>query len=394
MRLYQFLIEARAPALALKYNSKILARASQDHSADITSAEEFLTELESQFGKYVEWVLIRWLDNNFLIEDLPRVKEAISQFEQKKRNLEKKDINQYKTLSDLEDAAGLLDDVKSARQQKQEIKNEGIRKIVDNERVLVARLLTKEAAQYYGRGTKWCTAGENDNRFNHYNNQGPIYFVIDKQTNEKFQIHYETSQCMDAMDKPYSYQKLLAIVPELKQLEPSIEHLIKSSFDLRYIMIFHNDKRWIEAEPYIMKNPWYAHRYAFSVIKGRWPEAEPYILKNLDRALVYARDCIGGRWPELESNLLSEGIEHILWYAASVIKGRWPKAEPAIMKDPENAIWYARVVIKGRWPKAEPIIMKDRHLRAVYTAIFGVKDRHLRAVHKAIFGTNINENKN
>ncbi len=38
--------------------------------------------------------------------------------------------------------------------------------------------------------------------------------------------------------------------------------------------------RWLEAEPYIMKDPEWAYWYARDIIKGRWPEAEPYIMTD------------------------------------------------------------------------------------------------------------------
>jgi hypothetical protein len=57
-----------------------------------------------------------------------------------------------------------------------------------------------------------------------------------------------------------------------------IEHIIKRNSWCAYH--YAKDvmkKRWIEAEPRIMKSPDYAYCYAASVIKGRWFEAEPYI---------------------------------------------------------------------------------------------------------------------
>ena len=38
--------------------------------------------------------------------------------------------------------------------------------------------------------------------------------------------------------------------------------------------------RWLEAEPYIMKNPQYAYNYAINVLKRRWLEAEPFIFQD------------------------------------------------------------------------------------------------------------------
>lgn len=301
MRLHEFiLMEARFEALYAKYKEKIFARIKQDRSmprrligdqsmgfeAQEKHVIPFIKYWEEEFNRYVEWVLLKWLQGNFLYEDLPRVKTAIDQFDQKKRALEKKDINQYKTLSELEDAVGLLDDVKSARQQKQEIKNEGIKKIVDNDRILLAQLLTEEAASFYGKNTKWCTAGDKNNMFSRYNKKGPIYFLLNKQTNEKFQIHYETASCMDAFDIPCDYYDLLKIAPQLEQLEPSASDLItsaSSNFITRYIDTFKLSKRWPEAESYIMKMPQLAFDYAWRFIDGRWPEAEPYIMKDPEK---------------------------------------------------------------------------------------------------------------
>jgi len=38
--------------------------------------------------------------------------------------------------------------------------------------------------------------------------------------------------------------------------------------------------RWLEAEPFIMKDTCYAYYYAIDIIKGKWPEAEPYIRED------------------------------------------------------------------------------------------------------------------
>ena len=91
------------------------------------------------------------------------------------------------------------------------------------------------------------------------------------------------------------------------------------------------ERRWLEAEPLIMKDPEWAYYYAKYVIRGRWPEAEPYIADSANFA------------------------HH---YALYILKRRWPEAEPRILKYPQIACYYACNVIKGRWIEAEPIIMK------------------------------------
>lgn len=52
----------------------------------------------------------------------------------------------------------------------------------------------------------------------------------------------------------------------------------------------HENGRWPEAEPYIMKDSYSAYNYAKGVIQGRWLEAEPYIKQNKDDWYRYTRE--------------------------------------------------------------------------------------------------------
>jgi hypothetical protein len=116
--------------------------------------------------------------------------------------------------------------------------------------------------------------------------------------------------------------------------------------------------RWPEAEPIIMKNPYYSYSYANEVLKKRWPEAERVIKQAPQSVILYARDVIKGRWPEAEPTIMKNPY-YSYSYANEVLKKRWPEAEPAIMKDGVYAVEYAKHVIMGRWPEAEPTIMKN-----------------------------------
>lgn len=78
----------------------------------------------------------------------------------------------------------------------------------------------------------------------------------------------------------------------------------------------------------------------------RFPEAEPYIMK--DPGVVYI-------------------------YAKNIIKGRWQEAEPDIITNPFGAYMYAREIIKGRWEEAEPYIKQSKHWWKKYSDTFGVK---------------------
>ncbi len=128
------------------------------------------------------------------------------------------------------------------------------------------------------------------------------------------------------------------------------------------------DRRWPEAEKFIIKSPEHACNYAISVIKGRWPEAEKTIIKEFRSSKWYARGAIGGRWPEAEEFII-KNPEWAYEYAKHVIEGRWPEAEEAISKHTKYAFWYAKYVIGGRWPEAEETISEagfyaDEYIKA------------------------------
>lgn len=93
-----------------------------------------------------------------------------------------------------------------------------------------------------------------------------------------------------------------------------IHHIIKTDVRLSYVYAHHNLRgRFIEAEPYIMKNPKIASMYADNIIKGRWLVAEPYIMKDPCWALDYAQCVIRGRWVEAEPLIR----DSVWWYAYS-----------------------------------------------------------------------------
>ena len=63
-----------------------------------------------------------------------------------------------------------------------------------------------DASCYWGNGTRWCTATREDDRwYETYSSQGPLYILIDKQTKEKYQFHFESEQYMDKMDREIDF---------------------------------------------------------------------------------------------------------------------------------------------------------------------------------------------
>jgi len=83
----------------------------------------------------------------------------------------------------------------------------------------------------------------------------------------------------------------------------------------------------------IMRNPVAAAQYAIKVLQKKWPEAEPYILQDGWASCLYARSVIKRRWPEAEQAIMKDGSYTCMSYAIDVLKQRWPEAEPVIKQD-------------------------------------------------------------
>jgi len=168
-------------------------------------------------GSYTKWLLRP--DNLAKLkvtkdEDFYKIKDDLIKFNTlKKTNKlppELRDINKF-NLERLLDYIfdNYSDEVSTSKTQ--DIKNvkANVEKYDFPEwRVIVPK--TEEAACYYGKGSKWCTAADNDNRFNQYNRQGKLWILINKSDpSEKYQLHFESGQYMDERDREYDLKELL-----------------------------------------------------------------------------------------------------------------------------------------------------------------------------------------
>jgi hypothetical protein len=105
------------------------------------------------------------------------VKPVLKKFVAIGSNLEVKDINQYKTFSELNTAIQKYEN--RIRREVQTI--EGADLVYEDDKFTVVAPLTTQASCYYGAGTKWCTASSADNtHFKNYMNDGKLFYFIDK----------------------------------------------------------------------------------------------------------------------------------------------------------------------------------------------------------------------
>lgn len=85
----------------------------------------------------------------------------------------------------------------------------------------VIQPINKEAACYYGRGTRWCTAANTNNMFDTYANKGELFILIPQRPeykDEKYQLHFESRQFMNEKDHPVPLGDLVKRFPQLREI--------------------------------------------------------------------------------------------------------------------------------------------------------------------------------
>ena len=153
----------------------------------------------NKVGSYVKWVLKLYQNGSWKPGDSVETKDLLGKFNKLKSKLpaEQRDINGYSSVRELYNVLQPYLGIQSRSEIKQDAE-----KVYEDEQWLIIIPRTKEAACYYGKGTRWCTAAtESDNMFDYYNNKGPLYINIHKPTNNKYQFHFETRQFMDEEDE-------------------------------------------------------------------------------------------------------------------------------------------------------------------------------------------------
>jgi len=258
MRFHELLREYTEPQLVQLFGGKALAHFKQEFPNKKTTTPDQLvsaiTKLDpSPDKKYSFWLLGNYAryspanaDNQVRgiarYEDIgSRAVPALKLFDKLVRTgkipPESRDINRLKSLSQLEDVVGpFVEKVKPesnkelADATEQAFYTSGEAELVYNSaQVKVVIPKTEEASCYFGVNTRWCTAGQKNNRFEYYNKDGPLYIILIKAANKRYQFHFaDGGQFMDEQDKEINPQELANKYPILWQIFGPISKAAKS----------------------------------------------------------------------------------------------------------------------------------------------------------------------
>lgn len=220
------ILELNAEEIKLKYYPDI----NQEMFDKIVGSDKLTSNIKNgKVGKYAKWLLRLYLEKKLKFNDLSRAEQYIEVYDKllKSNKLKNKDINNYKTLDDIYDVIEEYID-----NEKPISNNDKIKKVKDNSKVimddgkyLVIEPLTKEASCLYGKGSRWCTSGDDEfNKFGEYNADGSLYIIIDKsKRNElgdvaKYQIHFQDAEYRDDKNNPINFKTNIVIKNVINKL--------------------------------------------------------------------------------------------------------------------------------------------------------------------------------
>lgn len=198
-----------ATSVTLEKNRAALdARIKDDVDKSLT-AEKALLSLESADPtkkKAFTLQLLRWYIDGSMryIEDATKATEALVLYSKfRNRGLSALNTLTFSQFLDLGDELGETKSRSDARSEETQsyMVNGDADLYYEDSKVKIVIPRTKEASCYFGRGTRWCTAETDNNRFDQYDRAGPLYVIMFKGEPSKWQFHFETKSFLDEKDE-------------------------------------------------------------------------------------------------------------------------------------------------------------------------------------------------
>jgi hypothetical protein len=162
MQFSELIIESREDDFKKKYSKKFSPQ----------NLEKIVKDIPP---KYLDWVG-KVIDEINFDETFSKVVPTVTRFNNISTNLPQTDINQYKSFDELYNAITTYDS--RIRREVKQVKGGNV--VYDDGVFFVVNPLNYESSCYYGKGTKWCTAAETDSHFKRYNEDGKLFYIIDR----------------------------------------------------------------------------------------------------------------------------------------------------------------------------------------------------------------------
>lgn len=212
----------------VKNNTKKIDN-SHDSMSDITDKDEIIDYIANEMDPtqnkvYIQFLVNMYSNGAFRLEDAPRIKETISLFDKYKNKLsnDKKDINQYDYISDINRAIEPFIGHGVTKADEREISKKSLHipgkheLVYEDNKIAIYHLKDENTSKHLYASktaktpgvfpTDWCTA-YTDNRncmYQRYASQGPLYVIHRKSDGAVFQYHFASNQFQDSRDSGLS----------------------------------------------------------------------------------------------------------------------------------------------------------------------------------------------
>lgn len=251
--LFEALSPAAIEATSGRFGQQLMAKLAKDPQGasmkdDPAKFIEWVADEIDPTGnsKYTKWIVSRFVDPNGgirFVEDLSKLTEPMTRYARLTQSgaipANSRDINQFRNMNSFLDLMDQYAEQKTGREERQG-EEENLFKsgqavlYKDTGDVKIVIPKTEEAAKFYGRGTRWCTAAENNNMFDYYNKKGPLYDIIFRGSGVKWQFHFPTAQFMNEQDEPL-YTDLVKPISGLFSEDKWMVAVNKDRHAIRYI---------------------------------------------------------------------------------------------------------------------------------------------------------------
>ena len=171
-----------------------------------------ISDLQDFNHKYTDFILKALSPIDDVDYQVDIAVDLVKDFDKYQSQLEKKDINQYKTFHELEK---VLEPFQTKEKEKELEKSAD--KIYEDNKFVVIKPKTEEASCKYGSNTKWCVTSKGSGHFGRYTSgRQLLYFIINKakSTNKNYSkvaLHFDDGgniRYWDTQDSPMSQREI------------------------------------------------------------------------------------------------------------------------------------------------------------------------------------------
>ena len=321
----------------------------------------------------LQWLIRRALDGALPAEDWDRAKETLATFERFKGRLDasQRDLGSYRALGAVWAAVGPMAEAGQAASKAEEDRRQRAVAMAESDlifdgtitgtgsgeggRLLVGIPKSRRAAQWWGRGTQWCTAAANNNMFSSYSKDGPLVAFI-LPDGRKYQGHAPSNQFMDANDSPIAFARALdgwsdAVAAACPSAWLAMSAIRARSYRYTEVMRLPEAPTWADAE-----------HYEDAVLRFGMPLDRVPVGMRTHAACLHAVRMDASAFSDVPSNIMTEEIAR----AAVAKKGSLLRKVPESMRS--TAVFQAAVAADGSMLREMPEHLIDLDLCRRITA--------------------------